>query len=221
MKRPERIRILGKPFKIVYCSGTEPLADDQVGECDPDKQQILVRDGAPLESEQDTLLHELLHALDEATDAKMKETQVKKMATALLAVLKDNDEFVGYLQKKPCAACGAPDRSLNRPYCSPCNVKKVREWQKAHPEAKRRHDWRRRYKLSEQEHAELVRKQDGLCANVDCGRPATDVDHDHATGAVRGLLCGHCNKALGLLRDDPAKIEGLIHYLTAYIRKNG
>jgi hypothetical protein len=100
MKRPERIRILGKPFKIVYCSGTEPLADDQVGECDPDKQQILVRDGAPLESEQDTLLHEVLHALDEAVDAKLKETQVKKIATALLAVLKDNPGLAAFLRKK-------------------------------------------------------------------------------------------------------------------------
>jgi hypothetical protein len=100
MKRPERIRILGKPFKVTYCQGSEPLSEDQVGECDPDKQLILIRYGAPLESEQDTLLHELLHALDEATDAKMKETQVKKMATALLAVLKDNPSFCAYLRQK-------------------------------------------------------------------------------------------------------------------------
>lgn len=100
VKRPERIRILGKPFKITYCQGAEPLSEDQVGECDPDKQTILIRDGAPLESEQDTLLHEVLHALDEATDAKLKETQIKKIATALLAVLKDNSSLGAYLRKK-------------------------------------------------------------------------------------------------------------------------
>lgn len=91
---------MGKPFKVTYCQGSEPLSDDQVGECDPDKQAILIRDGLPLESEQDVMLHEVIHALDEATDAKMKETQVKKIATALLAVLKDNPSLSAYLRKK-------------------------------------------------------------------------------------------------------------------------
>jgi hypothetical protein len=99
MKRPERIRILGKPFAVQYVSGV-PLEDDLNGECDTDKQQILVRDGQPLESEQDTLLHEVLHAVEEAVDARLKETQVKKVATALLAVLKDNPSLVTYLRRK-------------------------------------------------------------------------------------------------------------------------
>jgi hypothetical protein len=99
LKRPERIRILGKPFTVSYTQG-QPLEDDLNGECDTDKQQILVRDGQPLESEQDTLLHEVLHAVEEAVDARLKETQVKKVATALLAVLKDNPSLVTYLRRK-------------------------------------------------------------------------------------------------------------------------
>jgi hypothetical protein len=99
MKRPERIRILSKPFSVEYVSGV-PLEDDLNGECDTDKQRILVRDGQPLESEQDTLLHEVLHAVEEAVDARLKETQVKKVATALLAVLKENPSFVSYLRRK-------------------------------------------------------------------------------------------------------------------------
>jgi hypothetical protein len=99
LKRPERIRILGKPFAVQYVSGV-PLEDDLNGECDTDKQAILIREGQPLESEQDTLLHECLHAIDEAVDARLKETQVKKVATALLAVLKENPSFVSYLRRK-------------------------------------------------------------------------------------------------------------------------
>jgi hypothetical protein len=99
VKRPERLRILGKRFTVQYSSGA-PLDDGLNGECDSDNQKILVRDGQPLESEQDTLLHEVLHAIDEAMGLKMKEAQVKGAATGLLAVLKDNASLGSYLKKK-------------------------------------------------------------------------------------------------------------------------
>lgn len=55
----------------------------------------------------------------------------------------------------------------------------------------------------------------GLC-DV-CGRPPTrhrlHVDHDHATGVFRGLLCLNCNQAAGLLGDDVERIRALADYL--------
>jgi hypothetical protein len=38
------------------------------------------------------------------------------------------------------------------------------------------------------------------------------VDHDHDTGYVRGLLCGECNKALGILQEDVRRIQLLLAY---------
>jgi hypothetical protein len=96
--RPERLKILGKPFTIKWA--TDDLDAELNGECDVDKQVISVRDGQPLESSQDTLLHEVIHAIDEAMDARMSEAQVKKIATGLLAVLKDNARFGPYLRRK-------------------------------------------------------------------------------------------------------------------------
>ena len=51
---------------------------------------------------------------------------------------------------------------------------------------------------------------------VICGdKTALVVDHDHVTGAVRGMLCNHCNRGLGHFRDDPLLLEFAAQYLYA------
>lgn len=45
------------------------------------------------------------------------------------------------------------------------------------------------------------------------------VDHDHESGAPRGILCGHCNLALGHALDDPERLKALASYMEGRIEK--
>jgi len=66
----------------------------------------------------------------------------------------------------------------------------------------RRHWLKRTYGLTIDEYDQMVAQQGDVCAICREPPPARQrlaVDHDHTSGAVRGLLCRQCNMALGLL----------------------
>jgi len=64
---------------------------------------------------------------------------------------------------------------------------------------------------------ELREHQQNRCAICDASEPGGQgdfhVDHDHATGKVRGLLCSRCNTSLGLYRDSPERLRRAADYL--------
>ena len=79
-------------------------------------------------------------------------------------------------------------------------LERNRKWAKAHPERVRALKYKHRYGISIEEAEQLViEQQNGVCAL--CGGNRTEcileVDHDHITGGVRGLLCKLCNLGLG------------------------
>jgi hypothetical protein len=74
---------------------------------------------------------------------------------------------------------------------------------------------------------DFVRMQDeqggvcAICGDTNTNGKALSVDHDHeccpgdrSCGAcIRGLLCAHCNFAVGMMRDDPDRLRAAAAYI--------
>lgn len=105
--RPDAVKILGKRISVSYVPagdiGLKDSPEDEnpgAGRNDPDKQQIFVEDNQPLDTEQDTVLHEIIHILEAYMGIRMSESAVTKLATGLIAVMKDNPRLLSYLKRK-------------------------------------------------------------------------------------------------------------------------
>lgn len=80
---------------------------------------------------------------------------------------------------------------------------------------------KREYGITMDDYDRMHASQNGLCAI--CNGPGFTmgkrhkmllvVDHCHATGHVRGLLCHNCNRALGLMHDSTSDLRAAIAYL--------
>jgi hypothetical protein len=69
-----------------------------------------------------------------------------------------------------------------------------------------------KYGIDVAEFDRLVAAQGDVCAICE-KRSATQVDHDHMTGKVRGVLCLECNAAIGAFKDSVRMLYRAIHYL--------
>jgi len=96
MTMPSSVVILGRVYNI---DQKDFIDGDLLGQCDSDALKIMIKKNQPEILEADTLLHEILHAIDDAMQTKMKERQVHCTATGLLALFKDNPDFVKYMFK--------------------------------------------------------------------------------------------------------------------------
>jgi hypothetical protein len=73
-----------------------------------------------------------------------------------------------------------------------------------------------KYGITNEQWAVLFEKQGECCSICKTKSPNKNqwcTDHDHATGQVRGILCHHCNRALGLLGDSSSNLLSALEYL--------
>jgi AraC-like DNA-binding protein len=62
----------------------------------------------------------------------------------------------------------------------------------------------------------------GCCRSTDArSDQGWHVDHDHVTGAIRGVLCARCNTGIGMLGDRVGTVRSAIAYLEAHALRGG
>ena len=135
---------------------------------------------------------------------------------------------------KACLGCGVQvlraDFYSKSSRCKTCHKAYTKQYSIDHPEMvratknkhARKYVLKGKYNLTPELWQAMFDGQNGCCAC--CGRHQSVlsrtlvVDHDHATGKVRALLCAHCNSALGYIKEDANVLQGLAKYIENYCR---
>lgn len=91
---PDTVDILYKKYKV--CRGSN-MRDDKgnllYGQIDTIEQLITLNETAGSEQQKATLVHEIVHGLDELYGIGLKEKQVEKLGTALYMLIRDNPKL--------------------------------------------------------------------------------------------------------------------------------
>lgn len=129
---------------------------------------------------------------------------------------------VGFLGKQ--GACKLCQKKVlaDRRVANPSHYNKLSSlWKKRNPikskASTRDASLQRAYGIRTKDYDEMLEAQGfccALCGSKDPkGKGRFHVDHCHATGKVRALLCTYCNLGLGHFRDSPELLEAAIIYL--------
>lgn len=112
------------------------------------------------------------------------------------------------MQRGLCRNCGGEREDSTTQHCNRCK------------EAQRITGLKKKYDITVEDYDRMVEEQNGVCWI--CGKAETTndgtlhVDHNDESGKVRGLLCGKCNRAIGLLDHSQELLDRAIEYLKTF-----
>ena len=111
------------------------------------------------------------------------------------------------------------DKRANDPDFRARKRESDRRYRLANPDRAKNADLVKKYGITLEQYREMKAAQGGRCAiceRVPVGegkRGTLAVDHCHATGCVRGLLCESCNRGIGLMGESVAALTKAALYL--------
>ena len=92
---------------------------------------------------------------------------------------------------------------------------KNKEWRVANKDYIRVKHLQYNYGITVEDYDRMFKEQNGRCAicHTQQHYQRLAVDHCHKTGKVRGLLCQHCNRSIGLMFDSPLRLRNAADYI--------
>ena len=93
MNIPSTIKVGYKDYKVLSVEHLDDESNLLYGQVLYDKETIELANRYPENQMKCTLIHELVHAVDDMNDIKLSEEQVIKLGTGLYQVIKDNPEM--------------------------------------------------------------------------------------------------------------------------------
>ena len=111
-------------------------------------------------------------------------------------------------------------RGIRRHACKVCrsNVEKERQRQPEFVKSRAAYQLKKNYGITQEEYDKKLVYQSYGCKI--CGKASEvkklAVDHCHATGKIRDLLCGPCNTGLGLFQDNPELLIKAADYVKGH-----
>jgi len=122
-----------------------------------------------------------------------------------------------------CKSCIAPLKAKWNKENPERKAARNKEWQKKNPERWRNGILQYKFNISLEQYNQMLIVQNESCAiclvHKSKLKKQLEVDHCHVTSEIRGLLCGTCNRALGLLKDNVAIIDRASKYLGEHCAK--
>lgn len=99
----DKVRVFGLDYRIVGMSRSVSESLGALGEIDFDRLEIKICEGLADQKEAETLLHEILHGILDATASQEtkdgEEALVNRLASGLTSVIRDNPELIDFLQE--------------------------------------------------------------------------------------------------------------------------
>jgi hypothetical protein len=133
---------------------------------------------------------------------------------------------------KSCKDCGKPfdvnnfyvsyvynGHKVFRSECKDCNIKRSIKWGKNNKSKRHYNSIKCLYGISKEEYDRILFEQNAKCKICKLDNPGHklqkrfNIDHDHKTGKVRGLLCQKCNIGIGAFKDSCEILESALKYL--------
>jgi hypothetical protein len=119
-----------------------------------------------------------------------------------------------------CVVCGTIFQHWQHKakYCCKKCARQSKYYKTTKVELNKSYKLKKFYGLTRDEFEAMKVAQNGICAICNLEMPRPYIDHNHATGRIRKLLCMQCNTALGMVKESVTTLANMIQYIEADLK---